>query len=153
MKKTFFIPLLLGLSMIIASLFLVSKNIQQFLDIPTFAITIGLSFIVMLSQYSFSEIGRAFKFAFENAEYDEIEIKKGIRFFKTFKNLLVASTVTATFIGFIAIFSNEKLYAKIGAASAVCILAVLYIAIMITFIVIPFQSALEKRLVSAKEKN
>ena len=148
MKKLFFIPLLIGISMIIGTMFFATQNVLVFADIPTFAITAGLSFILILSQYSPAEIGRAFKYSVLKTEFDETEIRKGILFFATFNRLLILSAVMATFIGIIVILANPENYKKIGTMVSVCLISVLYVVFIQIIVVIPFKGALEKRIIS-----
>ncbi len=151
MKKTFIVYALLVIGMLILAVVLAKSDLMFIADFPSFGIVLGPAVLMLLSHYRPKEFINAFKAAMEKNNADERELKNALLFFSTAQTLVVASAVVGVFLGIImilgAIWKGYADSAKvISGWMAVDIISILYAAIIMIVITIPFKSALHKKL-------
>jgi hypothetical protein len=139
------------MALIVGTLFVAAgQYILIYIDFASLGVSLGIPFVLLLTQFSLKEMAAAFRNAGENAPYDEAEIRKGIAFFETFKNLLVTAGCFGTIVAVIAILRNVKDLEMVGKSLAVGLICIFYSVILIFSIAVPFTGALKKRLAAGK---
>lgn len=146
MKKLFWLRIIIVFGAIIGSAFLTTFNMWKYCDHLSVVVTLGFALIVIRMTASPKEFISYFKQTSEKSPFDEAIAEKGIVFFETLQNLLIAFAVLATFIGIIAILQDLKNLEIVGKSTGTALLAALYSSTFIVLITIPFKSALKKRI-------
>lgn len=155
MKRLFWIPWVLGLAIVAGALVLVTGgSLYIFLDVASLVITLGISFVLLLTHFSFKEIGSAFRYALERTEYNEGEIRKGIVFFKSMRNFLIVSGIFGLFTAAIAMLRYDAQQrsdtTNMAVGASVALICMFYSIVTLLLLEEPFRSALEKRLETGK---
>lgn len=148
MKSLSFLALLIAFGLLVLGiLFSGLELLFLYIDVVTFVLTFFIPLLILMTHYSFSEIINAFKTAFTSRESDLKTIKKGILFFNTAIKLVITSGVITMIFGFITILSFMGTPQEIAKGTSAALLSILYSAIYIVFIILPFRSALKKKLI------
>lgn len=152
MKRIAWIPWIVCILLIAYILFVGSSrsSMNIYLDVASLGVSLGLPFLLLLTQYSLKEMANAFRYAGDKAAYDEKEIKKAVVFFETFRNLLIAAGCFGTMVAIVAIFQITRDPEIVGKSMGVGLICLLYSSILIFTVTIPFANALKKKLAASK---
>ncbi len=148
MKKSFIIYLAVSMGIYVFAILISGGSLILFWDVPTIMLTPGIPLILMLGHYSPSEIIEAFRIAGKGSNCD-VEIQKSLLFFKTIHRLIMLSGYFAVLLGVVMIlttYPSENFNKDVGNYMAVCILSAAYAIFFVMIICVPFESALEKKL-------
>ncbi len=149
MKKRFIIYLAVVVGIYVFAILIAGGRLIMFWDFPTLLLTPVVPLILMLGHYSPSEIIDSFRIAGESANSD-VEIKKSLLFFKTIHRLIMLSGSFAVILGIVMIlttYPSENFSKDVGNYMAVCILSGAYAIFFVMIICVPFESALEKKMI------
>ena len=146
MRTFFIIPILCSLALIAGGVFISGLGFGTYLDMASLVIVVCPVLFLLMTHYSFKEIGHAFFLAMKKSKSNISETKQAIILFKTMFNLLIFSGISGTFLGIIGILADVKNPENIGRWLAAAFLALFYSVLLIGVIAIPFKSALEKKL-------
>lgn len=148
MKKLFWIPWLFAGALIYLTLCWVQNMWipSGFFQLPSIIATFGLTFVILLTQYSLREIINHFRRAFDKTDFDAAGIEESIRFFKTTRDLMIAAGVFGTVAFCVGMLSDMRDPLHIGRYFDMMQLCVFYPVVTIFFITVPFTGALKKRL-------
>jgi len=127
------------------ALYISGGRIINYVDVPSMAVTAGLSAIMLRSHWKFREMGRAFKAALsENAERRELELA-GL-FFTSMRKFLYIAALVGIFLGLIAMFRAFKEAERFLPNLGVCIIVMFYAVILDLLVALPLGGAAKKRL-------
>ncbi|MBI4976076.1 MAG: MotA/TolQ/ExbB proton channel family protein [Spirochaetes bacterium] len=144
MKKFFIIPLLASMALTAGVIALEGGSLMSYLGISAALLTCGVSFLVLLTQYTPGEMGSAFAAATGNAAVSDM--KKALVFFETMQRTVIAAGILGTMIGFIYVLSKLSDISKTGVGIALSLITLLYAVVIVTFITVPFIGAIRKKL-------
>lgn len=151
MKKTYIVYVLLTLGCCVVAVLIAQADIMSVIDPPSLAIILGPTILMLLSHFGPRDCISAFRSAMSRSDAGEVELKNSLLFFSTAQTLLIVSGIAAVFIGLILIMDGMAMgkaeSAKILARwFSVDIIAVLYTALLMMLVTVPFKSAVQKRL-------
>lgn len=127
------------------------SNLMIMVDMPSLALILGPTLLMLLSHYGPKEFIKAFKSAMATNDAGERELKNALLFFSTAQTLMIASTIVAVFLGIIMILDivgrgDEYSARKVAWWMAVDFISILYLGFGLLVVTIPFKSAVQKRL-------
>jgi hypothetical protein len=151
MKKTYIVYALLTAGSSVLAVLFAQADLLIMIDAPSFAILFGPTILMLLSHYRPKEIVNAFKAAMAKSNAGEHELKNALLFFSTAQTMMVLSTVVAVFLGIIMILSavwkgGDNSAKVLSGWMAVDFVSILYLALGMLLVTVPFKSALQKRL-------
>ncbi len=147
MRKLFFIPVLFAFGLFILSILIGGFSLMLYTDIICFGINILIPLFLLMSSFSFAEMGIYFKVSMKNTTADEKDLKKALVFFKTIEKYQISVGVVGTMYGLVGMLANMDDPSLIGRGLAASLITILYAAFIICFFTTPFKSAIEKKLV------
>ncbi|MFP4562738.1 MAG: MotA/TolQ/ExbB proton channel family protein [Spirochaetia bacterium] len=147
MKKGYFFSIIIFLVLIVAAVITSGGKMGYFLNLPSFLMVTLITLTLLRGSFSFREMGKYFKIAFEDSiEAPRGEIKNGIQFFRIMQIYLIVSGFLGTVIGAMAMLSALEMSVRVGFGASLALLTLLYGIIFTLLIPVPFRSGLEKRL-------
>jgi hypothetical protein len=151
MKKMFIVYAVLTVGIFVMGIIWAKSNILIMFDLPSLALVILPAVLMLLSHYGPKEFINAFRVAMAKSNADGHELKNALLFFSTAEKLIIASAVAAVFLGIIMILDSVgKGYTESAKTvawwMAVDVISILYSAIFMIVVTIPFKSAVQKRL-------
>ncbi|MBP7737714.1 MAG: hypothetical protein KA369_17155 [Spirochaetes bacterium] len=151
MKKTFIVYFLLTTGIFVLAVIIAKSDLLLMIDAPSLALVLGPTILMLLSHYGPGEIIGAFRAAMEKSGATEKELKNALLFFSTAQTLMIASTVVAVFLGIImilgAVWKGYDNSARVLSGwMAVDFIAILYLALAMLLVTVPFKSAVQKKL-------
>ncbi|HPL17290.1 MAG TPA: hypothetical protein PL180_11385 [Spirochaetota bacterium] len=151
MKKMYFVHIVLTMGIFILAIIWAKSDIMFMIDVPSLALLLGPTILMLLSHFSPKEFINAFKAAMAKNSASKGELKNALLFFSTAQTLIAASTVVAVFLGIImvlgAIWKGYDNNARILSGwMAVDFVSILYLAFGMLFVTVPFKSAVKKKL-------
>jgi hypothetical protein len=151
MKRTFFVYAALSIGLAVAGVLISNGNLMIMIDFPSLALLLGPTVFMLLSHYGPRECIAAFRAAMAGNGASERELRNAVLFFSTAQNLMIASTVIATFLGIIMILDdlgrgNTESPRAVAWWMAVDFISVLYLGFGMLLLTMPFKSAVQKRL-------
>ncbi len=151
MKKTYPVYVILTLAVFASGIFLAGSSFPVFLDIPSMAIVFVPLIFMLLTVYTPSEMADAFRCAMRGADASEAELKRACLFFEGAQQMIYKIALTATLFGVILILSSLSKPEDLGRGFAVAILSVLYALITGFLVIVPFKTAVKKRLLEVEK--
>ena len=146
MKVKYFLSLLVLLVLMIFVM-IVSGCFACFFDIPSLLLIVLAALFMLLSTYSFRDIGTYFSIGISRKDTDTVTLEKGILFFKTMQKYLIIMGVVGAMMGLIAMLATLDDPDRIGKGLALCLITVLYAVFFNIAVAIPFRTELEKQLI------
>ena len=151
MKKMYFVYFLLTVGIFVLAVILAKSDILFMIDAPSLALLLGPTILMLLSHFSPKEFVNAFKVAMAKNSASEGELKNALLFFSTAQTLMIASTVVAVFLGIIMVLSAiwkgyDNSARVLSGWMAVDFVSILYLALGMLFVTVPFKSAVQKKL-------
>lgn len=152
MRKFAFIPLLMAAGLIISAVLFGGASLLVFFDIPSLIICAVVPFFLLLINFNFNEIVRAFRCSDDRFTTDVNEIKKALVLFKCLEKQIFLMGGIGTFLGLIAMLANIDSMEMVGRGLALALITIFYSLLFNAFLVTPKQTGLKQRLIDA-EKN
>ncbi len=149
MKKSYFLGLILFIAIISITLWfsmLSFSGILIYIDFLSLFIVLFCPMVLLISNYTLSEVRRNFTIGFKKDSLDPVELKNGLLFFTTLQIYFILSGLMGVFIGIIAVLANLGNPEEIGGGLALCLITVLYSIILSMGVSMPFKTGLQKRL-------
>jgi hypothetical protein len=151
MKKMYIVYVLLTVGSVLLAVVIAKADMMVMFDIPSLVLLLGPTILMLLSHFRPKEFFNAFKTAMAKNSADECELKNALLFFSTAQTLLIVSTVVAVFLGIIMILDimakgkvdNAKI---LSGWMAVDFISILYLALGMLIVTVPFKSAVQKKL-------
>lgn len=156
MRKMYFIGGALFIALMAGAIITSGGRFVHYLNIPSFLMVAGCTFVLLLMNFSVREMGRAFKVGFQSgkgADKDRIEdLKKGFVFFKSMQTYLIVSGFLGTVVGAIAMLASMNNVMSVSFGAALAIITALYGLFFSMLITVPFSAGIRKRLIEAGEE-
>ncbi len=151
MKKMFIVYFLLTAGIFALAVIIAKSDLLLMIDAPSLALILGPTILMLLSHYGPGEIIGAFRAAMEKSGATEKELKNALLFFSTAQTLMIASTAVAVFLGIIMILGavwkgSDNSARHVAGWMAVDLIAILYLALAMLLVTVPFKSAVQKKL-------
>lgn len=151
MKKSFIVYFLVTAGIFVLAVILAKSDILLMIDAPSLALILGPTILMLLSHFGPKEFINSFRTAMAKNSASEKELKNSLLFFSTAQTLMIASTVVAVFLGIIMILGavwKGTVYSgkELSGWMAVDFIAILYLALGMVLVTVPFKSAVQKRL-------
>jgi flagellar motor component MotA len=151
MKKGYFFSIVIFLVLIAAAVITSGGKMGHFLNLPSFLMVTLVTLTLLRGGFSFREMGRAFKAAFEvtgdgSPPVPREEILNGIQFFRSMQIYLIVSGFIGTVIGAMSMLGALEMSVRVGFGASLALLTLLYGIIFTLLIPVPFRAGLEKRL-------
>ena len=148
MNKVYFPMVILALCAIAVSIFINAGSmgpILHYLRPDSFLFVFVLTAAMSLSTFSFAEMGKFFKISFQERA-EPAELNRALVFFRSLQSYTIISGFTGTFVGMIGMLSTIKDKAAIGTGLSLAFLTVLYALVLNLMLIVPFKTAIKKRL-------
>ena len=146
MYRSYFFTVLGVLGIILIACLFTGVSFLIFLNIFSFGIITLIPIILSLSSYSPAEIAESFVIVFSKKEKTKKQYEKALVFFKALNKYLICAAVIGIHIAFIAMLATIEDKSMIGFGLSVSLTNILYAGSLILLIVIPFTTALKKKL-------
>jgi hypothetical protein len=151
MKKTFIVYAVVTAGIFVLGVIIAQGDLLSLVDAPSLALVLGPAILMLLSHFGPKEFINAFKTAMAKSNAGERELKNALLFFSTAQTLIIASTIAAIFLGIVMVLTAVwKGYAHsaktLGGWMAVDLISILYAAMLMIVITIPFKSAVRKKM-------
>ena len=154
MCKVYFPMVVLALCAIAVAIFInagIMGPILHYLRPDSFLFVFVLTAAMSLSTFSFAEMGRFFKISFQR-QAEPAELRRALVFFTSLQSYTIIGGFTGTFVGLVGMLMTIEDKAAIGAGMSIALLTVLYALILNLIVIIPFKTAIKKRLHSAETR-
>ncbi|MBI9100304.1 MAG: hypothetical protein JEY91_17610 [Spirochaetaceae bacterium] len=146
-KLRFFINMAIVILFLILGIILTGNSLTLYVDSASLILGIIIPYIIVSFVFTPRDQMKFKKEIFTpEGTGDKAELAKALIYFKSFKNLLIASSVTVTILGFIGIMANLEDRSSIGPNLAVMMIVPFYVAIFLLIVVEPLRAAAEKNL-------
>ena len=152
MRKVYFVGLALFIALVIGAVITSGGTIGSVLNIPSFLLVAGCTFVLLLMNFRLREMGICFAVGFMKKDATPEDLKKGYIFFRSMQLYLLLSGLMGTIIGAMAMLVNLKDHNAIGWGAALAILTILYGLIFSMGITIPFMTGIKRRLIEIGEE-
>ncbi len=151
MRKMYFVGAGLFIGFMCFAIIVSGARLTQFINLPSFIMVAGCTFVLLLANFNLREMGRAFTVGFRKKEESPEDLKKGYIFFKSMRLYLIISGLLGTITGAMAMLVNLRDSSRIGNGVSLAILTLLYGIVFSTLITIPFTTGIKKRLIEQGE--
>ena len=121
-------------------------SVDIYLDMMSILLILMCPLVLLLANFSLSEIRKYFIIGFDKATKDPVDLKNGLLFFTALQNYFILSGLLGVFIGIIAVLANLTVPEVTGSGLALSLITVLYSIILCMGIAMPFKTGLQKRL-------
>jgi len=152
MKKTYPVYVILTLAVFASAAFMAGSNFNVFLDLPSMAIVFVPLIFMLLTVYTPSEMADAFRSAMKGKKATEDDLEKACLFFEGAQQMIYRIALTATLFGVILILSSISRPEELGRGFAVAILTVFYALVAGFLVIVPFKTAVKKRLLEKRDQ-
>lgn len=151
MKKLFILPLFLAIITIVGFLF--AGHISPFIYIQPLSILLALvlPLLIMLTHFNFMEIIGAFGAAMDWGSPDRKGLRRAAHFFKSLQVVMILIGIVGILLAVIAMLAELADYSQLGYWLAGALLSAFYSVLGLTFVAVPFRSAVLKRLIDLDE--
>jgi flagellar motor component MotA len=151
-KRFYFVAVVLVLGAIVAGMMLGvgPQHLNKYLNIAGAGILLLPVLLLLKSQFSWGEMGRAFGAAFDGADVEKQRLEKALVFFTALQRYLIWMGLLGFLLGLIAMFSSISDYSALGRGMAIALLMLLYAFMLIIAVALPFQFALKKKIAQAR---
>ena len=148
MKRSYLIYAPLALSVFICGIFIAGGKLAIFWDPPSVMIVFLPSLFLLLGVFGPRGIVDAFKFAFEGTAAVRVDIEKGIAFFAMAGRIFLLSGIMGTLMGILMTLFGFSQVQTIPVALYIVVAfnTMCYSVLMLLIVIVPFKTALEKRL-------
>ncbi len=155
MKKSYLVFAVLAFMMVLMAMFMGGTPLNVFLDSVSLLMVVLTSIFLLLTNYSPSEIVRAFSIGFKKEEIDKKELQKSINLFDSLGKYMILSGILGAITGFISMLASYTPGASEysltstnwGGGFALTIITILYSLIFYTIVAVPFKNGLKNRLI------
>ena len=146
-KLRFFINLVFVYALFIVAVLVTGNSILIYTDIASFVLGILLPIIVISFIFLPSEQARMIKEIFTaSGTGDKAVLKKTLCYLKSFKKILLISTILWTIVGAIGIGVHIESPEALGVNFGVLMIVPLYVALFLLSVVEPLRASAEKNL-------
>lgn len=152
MRKMYVVGAVLFIALIIGAIITSGSLPRYYLNIPSFIMVAGITFVLLLMNFSVREMGRSFAAGFRTKEVNLEDLKTGFIFFQTMQFYLLISGFLGTMIGVMAMLVHLKDSTRVTSGAALSLMTVLYGFFFLALIAIPFKTGIKKRIVEAGGK-
>jgi len=152
MRKMYIVGAVLFIGFIVGAIITSGGRILSYLNIPSFLMVVGCTFVLLLINFSVREMGRCFAVGFRKKDAAPEDLKKGYVFFRSMQLYLLLSGLLGTMIGATAMLANLRDSSAIGWGAALALITLLYGIIFSMGITIPFMTGIKRRLIEAGEE-
>ncbi len=148
MKKTYFLSIIVfAVLLFLAEWISVGiGDIDIYLDFMSILLILMCPLVLLLANYSLSDIRKYFTIGFEKESAEPVDLKNGIVFFSSLQKYLILSGIMGSLIGLIAILAMLAEPEVIGSALALALITTLYAVILSMVVTTPFKTGLQRRL-------
>jgi len=151
MKKSYFYLVILALGMFVLGVVFSGVGIDMYVYLPAFIVVVLPPAFLSAAAFGLSSCIRSFHVAFDSVPATPGELRVGIQFFNGLRRSLLLTGLVTMMIGIIAVLATRDVDDGIGPLVAIALITLLYALVFIFAVVVPFRSALEKRLIQAEE--
>lgn len=150
MKKLYVLLLVLTIGLFLFGVLINRADITMFIDPASLIIVVVPTLLLLLSNFSWKDLGRAFTVGFRKEKQDEKVLKISLLFFEAAQKYVLFSGFLGFMLGFIVLLGNYGAGAEAVSAGIALALLTFFYALFIIFVVIfPFKNGIKKRLLEA----
>jgi flagellar motor component MotA len=129
-----------------AGVLLAGGRLSWFVNVPAIAVVVGITAVLLLSNYSFAEMGRCFRAAYRKSGLGHDEVEDALAFFEAMQRYVLVSGFVGFLLGLITMLSALKDPSTMGSGTALALMTVLYGLILFIGLVVPFKTGLKRNL-------
>lgn len=152
MRKMYVVGAVLFIALILGAIITSGSVPKYYLNIPSFIMVAGITFVLLLMNFSVREMGRSFAVGFRKKDADLEDLKKGFIFFQTMQFYLLLAGFLGTMVGAIAMLVHLKDSDRVTSGAALALITILYGVVFLMLVAIPFKTGIKKRIVEAGAK-
>jgi len=149
MKRNWLFILILAAGLVFTVCVVKENDIMNFIDIPSFIITVVIPLLFVAILFGFKEMRRVFAIL-RNKENEHGTLLMALVFFKTYSKATWISAFIAVFTGFIGISANMENRSFVGPNFALMILSLFYCGVVQLAVIIPHTVLIQKQLGNGK---
>lgn len=146
MRFSYFIWLIVFWGICIFAIVVAGGNIAWFLSLPSLLFVLAPGVVLSLGPFSFREIVSFFRSAFASQRAEERLLQNALVFFESLGRYVVIGGFVGTIIGAIALLTGLDDPSVVASYVSLALITMLYGLILYTGIVLPFRSAVKKKL-------
>lgn len=146
MNKTYPIWALLFLAFCASGIVMAGGSLLWFMNVPSLVVVVGISFVLLLSNYSLPAMGRCFAVAYGDAPRERRDLEDGLAFFEAMQVYLLVAGVVGFLLGLITMLTSLTDAERIGSGTALALMTVLYGLILYIGLVVPFKTGVKRKL-------
>lgn len=145
MKKRILFPVLVAAAALLGLAILWGSDIWLFIDLFALILVPGLATLYAFAVHGFKEGWRAFGLPFQDSA-GTVELASGLAFFDGLGRAYLVFASLGSVVSLIDMLKNLADKTQVGPRLAVAMTSLEYAAILLAFLVIPFRSALARKL-------
>ena len=146
MRKSYLIWFILFIGICIMAVVTSGADLRWYVDIPSLVMVLGSGMVLSLGPYKFREIVSFFRVAFGEAPPNKQLLKNATVFIESLGRYMIICGLIGTMIGAVAILTGLDDPSVVAGNVSLAIITVLYGLIFYISIVLPFRSALKKKM-------
>lgn len=149
MKLFYAIGAFLALSIFLLGIYIAGGSYNFFIDPASLLLVLMPPLFLSLTVFKPAEVLNSFVLACSKEIANPTQYKKALVFFSSLQSYMILSAIAAFFIGNILMLSgliHIKDPEVFGSGFAASLISVLYAALLILLVVLPFRSMLQKKL-------
>ena len=152
MRKMYVVGAVLFIALIFGAIITSGSVPKYYLNIPSFIMVTGITFVLLLMNFSVREMGRSFAVGFRKKDANLEDLKRGFIFFQTMQFYLLLAGFLGTMIGAMAMLVHLKDSTRVTSGAALSLMTFLYGFVFLMLVAIPFKTGIKKRIVEAGAK-
>ena len=144
MKKNYFISILLTAGIWMLGIYFAVGDFLFFFNAPCLMLTVMPAVFMSLAHFSVTEIAKSFTAAFKE-QVPQKDVQVALVFFDALQKYILGSAFTGFLLGIILMLYDITHKGLFGKGVAISLLCILYGAIFIIIVTIPFKAAVLKK--------
>lgn len=152
MRKMYVVGAVLFIALFFGAIITSGSVPKYYLNIPSFIMVAGTTFVLLLMNFSVREMGRCFAAGFRKEDANLEDLKKGFIFFQTMQVYLLLSGFLGTMVGAIAMLVHLKDSSRVTFGAALSLTTLVYGFVFLMLVALPFKTGIKKRIVEAGAK-
>ena len=149
MKRLYFLSVAAFLGIVILTIVTSAGRMVFYLCLPCLLLVTVTPFVVLLATFSPAEMARSFRVAFQRAPADEASLRTAAAFFRASQIYVVLSGLMGALVGLVAMLAELSGDTEVGFGLALVLLTLLYSILILFILVVPFRTALARKLENA----
>ena len=146
MTKRYFVLVVLSLAVVLGAIIMAKAKVLAFIDLPSVAVVVAPAVLMGFAAHSPRQIGRSYRVAFQSQRASREELGEAVAYFDGLALYVACGGGIGVTTGVVAMLLVLQDVASIGRGLALCLISALYAVLLIALVVVPFRTAIKRRL-------